>query len=117
MTSALAVAAVTAVLRNLLDERLIASGVASSLGGVTVSALLPDRIATGGDEHSQLNLFLHRLTPNSSWRTTRATSGAGTRPPLALDLHYLLTAYGEQDFHAEILIGHAIQLLHERQLL
>ena len=29
-----------------------------------------------------------------------------------MQLHYLLTAYGAQDFQAEILLGHAIQLLH-----
>jgi hypothetical protein len=33
--------------------------------------------------------------------------------PLALDLHYLLTAYGAQDFQTEILLGHALQLMHE----
>lgn len=112
MSSALAVAAVTAVLRSLLDDRLIARGVTATLGGVIVSALPPDRIPIGADERSQLNLFLHRLTPNSSWRTARPTS-ASARPPLALDLHYLVTAYGEQDFHAEILLGHAMQLLQE----
>jgi hypothetical protein len=38
-------------------------------------------------------------------------------PPLALDLHYLLTAYAAQDFHAEILLGYALQLLHETPVL
>src|SRR5207248_492009 len=38
-------------------------------------------------------------------------------PPLALDLHYLLTAYAERDFQAEILLGHAVQLLHETPIL
>ena len=116
MSSALAVAAVTAVLRSLLDDRLIARGVTANLGGVTVSALPPDRIPIGADERSQLNLFLHRLTPNSSWRSARPSS-ASTRPPLALDLHYLVTAYGEQDFHAEILLGHAMQLLQDNPVI
>jgi hypothetical protein len=115
MTSALAVAAVTAVIRNLLDGRLITRGVTANLGGVTVSALPPDRVPIGADERSQLNIFLHRLTPNSSWRSARSTSNSRSSQyrPLAIDLHYLVTAYGEQDFHAEILLGHAMQVLQE----
>src|SRR5437660_7926311 len=125
MSSALGIAAVTAVLKNLLDNRLIEQGVAASLGDVSVSALPPDRIPTGADERSQLNLFLYRLTPNSGWRgrttadgngngapTRGAAQAVGPRP-LALDLHYLVTAYGEQDLQAEILLGYAIQTLHE----
>jgi len=38
-------------------------------------------------------------------------------PPLALDLHYLITAYGRADFQAEILLGYAMHLLHERPVL
>ena len=32
---------------------------------------------------------------------------------MALNLHYLLTAYGPKNFFAEIILGHAMQLLHE----
>jgi hypothetical protein len=130
MSSALAIASVTAVLKNLLDNRLIEQGVAASVGDVTVTALPPDRITTGADERSQLNLFLYRITPNTGWRRSPLTLGNGHQArngsngsdgeakveppvPLALDLHYLLTAYGEQDFQAEILLGYAMQLLHE----
>src|SRR6185503_12114303 len=37
--------------------------------------------------------------------------------PLSLELHYLLTAYGSQDYQTEILLGHALQLLHESPVL
>ena len=40
-----------------------------------------------------------------------------TNPPLALDLHYMLSAYGSQDLNAEILLGYAMQLLHETPIL
>ena len=40
-----------------------------------------------------------------------------SNPPLALDLHYLLTAYGADDLDAEILLGYAMQLLHETPVL
>ena len=57
MDSANTIAAVTFVLRHLLDDRIIRQGVSASVGEVTVSALPPDRIAAGPDERSRLNLF------------------------------------------------------------
>ena len=40
-----------------------------------------------------------------------------TNAPLALDLHYLLSVYSSGDLHAEILLGYAMQLLHEMPVL
>jgi hypothetical protein len=115
MSSALALASVTAVLKDLLENGLASAGVTSKLGGdSTVSALPPDRITAGADEKAQLNLFLYLVTPHSGLR--QKTNGS-TSTALALDLHYLLTAYGAQDYQTEILLGHAIQLLHETPVL
>ncbi len=36
---------------------------------------------------------------------------------LSLDLYYLVTAYGTQDFHADMLLGCAIQLLQQTPVL
>ena len=48
MSNALAIGAVTAVLRDLLNNGLVDHDVTGSLGGnVTVSALPPDRIRIG----------------------------------------------------------------------
>ncbi|HEU5314865.1 MAG TPA: DUF4255 domain-containing protein, partial [Chloroflexota bacterium] len=130
MGTSLVIASVTAVLKSLLENRLIQQDAPASVGDVSVTALPPDRITIGADERSQLNLFLYRVTPNTRWRRAEAAgSGNGhqvmdgaapradesppTPPPLALDLHYLVTAYGEHDLHAEILLGYAMQLLHE----
>lgn len=85
--------------------------------------MAPDRIITnGGNEPSQLNLFLYQVTPNAAWRNVALPSrnSDGERisnPPLALNLHYLLTAYGALDLHAEILLGYGMQLLHETPVL
>jgi hypothetical protein len=122
MSTALAIASVTAVLRDLLNNGLIDHDVSSSVGNVTVSALPPDRIQADGSEKSQLNLFLYQVTPNQGWRNTALPSrdGRGDRlinQPLALDLHYLLTAYGAKDLHGEILLGYGMQLLHEQPVL
>lgn len=115
-SGALALAAVTTVLKALLDNRLIEPAVSASVGEVAVSALPPDRIDVGADERSRLNLFLYRATPHTMLRQEGDWAPHG-RTALTLDLHYLITAYGERDFHAEILLGHAVQLLLETPLL
>src|SRR5215211_5297880 len=123
MSSPLAIAAVTAVLKDLLDNGLIDHSVSAAVGGpVVVTAHAPQRIKTDENEVAQLNLFLYQVTPNPGWRNAGLPSrnGSGnllTNPPLALDLHYLLTAYGKQDFEAEILLGYAMHLLHETPVL
>lgn len=121
MSTALAIAGVTAVLRDRLNDGLVNHNVTGVLGStVSVSVLPPDRVvAEGGTESSQLNLFLYQVTPNTGWRNERLPSrdDTGTQrlsnPPLALDLHYLISAYSGGDLHAEILLGYAMQLLHE----
>lgn len=123
MSNALAVASVTAVLKDLLDNALIDHSVSAVVGGpVTVTALAPDRLKTGEEEETQLNLFLYHVTPNVGWRNVGLPSRDDrgqrlTNPPLAIDLFYLLTAYGKNDFDAEILLGYAMQLLHETPVL
>jgi len=119
MSNALGIAAVTAVLRDLLNNGLIDA----SIGDVIVSAQSPDKVKLDGDEQSQLNLFLYRVTPNQGWRNVGLpsvdSSGSSrlSNPPLALDLHYLLTAYGASDFQPEILLGYGMQVLHETAVL
>ncbi len=123
MTSALGLGAVTAVLRDLLINGVIDHDLVSSVGDVTVSALPPDRVDDSApNAPSQLNVFLYAVTPNTGWRNAglpaRAANGArSSADPLALDLHYLLTAFGAENFHAEILLGYAMQLLHENPVL
>lgn len=118
MSSPLAVAAVTAVLKSFLENSVIEHDLAAVLGGaVTVSAESPDRIdLTAATD--RINLFLFQATENQGWRNydLPSCSRNGDRisnPPLALDLSYLVTAYGFGDFHAEVLLGHAMFVLHE----
>jgi len=123
MSTALALASVTALLKDLLENGLASAGVTAKIGGdATVSALPPDRVGLGGDEKAQLNVFLYHITPHAAVRLERkpgATKGAegNGRHALSLELHYLLTAYGAQDYQTEILLGHALQLLHESPVL
>ena len=121
MSSALAIGAVSAVLKNLLDNGIVEQVALGTT--VNVSAVAPDTIRLDAPEDPpQLNVFLHQVTPNAAWRNrelpSRASNGDRlTNPPLALDLHYLITAYGRSDFQAEILLGYAMHLLHERPML
>jgi uncharacterized protein DUF4255 len=120
MNSPLALAAMTFILKDMLDNRIVQRGVTADVGSVAITALPPDRVATGSDERSQLNLFLYRVTPYTAWRNSGPPSierGEQRRAPLCLDLHYLVSAYGEHDFHAEILLGYAMQILHETPIL
>jgi hypothetical protein len=62
------------------------------------------------------------VTPNAGWRNEGlpARDAAGrrlTNPPLALNLHYLLSAYTAGDLNAELLLGFAMQWLHETPVL
>ena len=120
MSTPYAIAAVSAVIRNILDTSLKAQDVNAVFGTtVTVSALPPDRVnSASGADPDQLNLFLHGVAENQGWRNLGlpTRNSAGDRvcsPPLALDLHYMLTAFGSQDLFAEALLGHGMQVLHE----
>ena len=123
MSNALAIASVSFVLVDLLNNGLIDRNISSSIGDVMVTAWPPDRVdATPADGKSQLNLFLYNITQNQAWRNVGYPSrdAGGDRidnPPLALDLHYLLTAYGAEQFHSEILLGYGMQLFHETPFL
>jgi hypothetical protein len=120
MSSPLSIASVTSVIKSVLENGLVMHGATAVVGELAVTAMPPDRITTGADERSQLNIYLYRITPNTAWRAipSDATQANGARAvPLSLDLHYLLTAYGERDYHAETLLGSAMELLHQTPVL
>jgi hypothetical protein len=125
MSSALAIAGVTEVLQYFLN--MVYNSPDSVLGSVTVSAVAPDivqsSLGTGASSQLQVNLFLHQVTPNAAWRNMGLPSLAsdGATPlknlPLALDLHYLLTAYASADCQAEALLSYGVFLLHQNPIL
>lgn len=116
MSSSLALAGVTAMLMDRLNDGLLNN---NFNGPVDVSAKPPDKVIQGnGNENAQLNIFLYQVTPNIGWRNndlpSRNIRGQRiTNPPLAMDLHYLISAYGEEDAETDLLIGSAVHLLHE----
>ncbi len=125
MSDYLAVAGVSAVLKWVLYDALTSSGPTTVLGGPgtsAISALSPDLITTGADEQPQVNLFMYYASENASYRNVGLPSRDDqwnrlSNPPLALNLHYLVSAYGKNEFDAEILLGWAMQVLHENPIL
>ncbi len=120
MSGPLAIAATTATLREVLRNGMVALGLDAALGGdVNVTVTAPDRVVReGAGAITQLNVFLYNVLRNTGYAGNRLPSRDArgepiSNPVLGLDLCYLLTAYGVNDFHAEMLLGGAIQVLHD----
>ena len=123
MSTALAIAATTRVLSSVIDQAIHDAGVGTVLGPPPyLTSKAPDQLETGADEAAQLSLFLYHVTYNQGWREvglpSRNGAGAGiNRPPLGLDLHYLLIAYGDSEYVPQVLLGLGMQALHETPFL
>jgi hypothetical protein len=115
----LAIGGVSAVLRSLLSTALTAGGPSSILGATLgITATSPDLVPTGADEQPRVNLFMYYASLNAAYRNfdLPAFDSQGRRvsnPPLGLNLHYLVSAYGATQFDPEILLGWAMQVFHE----
>lgn len=122
MANALALASVTAVLKDLLNDGL-ANANLDAIGQFSVTSLPLDRVTSADDDPiNRLNIFMWHATRNAAWSSQRlpARSADGARidsPYLALDLQFILTATGSEDLHAEILLGYAMQIMHEAPVL
>lgn len=124
--SYLAIGAVTSAMAELLNKKLNKPPL---LGGGTtfrVTILPPDDDRVSAD--NGLNLFLYKVTEspfarNMNWRGDRSNPTPGDRPPLAVSLHYLVTAYSKKtdsardDITAHQLLGNAMAVLHEYPVL
>jgi hypothetical protein len=122
MSNVLAIAATTRTLRNLLLARMPVLD--SDLADLEVTLQAPD-IARKGVGKAQLNLFLYQVVANAAWRNrdmpNQVRAGEVAVPPLALDLHYLITAYGRGDVDSDAtshrVLAAAMSTLHDRALL
>ncbi|HEY9695887.1 MAG TPA: DUF4255 domain-containing protein [Trichocoleus sp.] len=113
MSNSLAIAAVTATLSHLLE-----AGSNVDLPGTIVTTKPPEK-ARNGSNNNQLNLFLYQTAPNAALRNmplpSQVKSGESGFPPLALNLYYLVTAYGQNDddILSHRLLGRAMSVLHD----
>jgi hypothetical protein len=118
MSNSLAIAATTATLRQLLSTTLNAD-----LPGTHITTKPLDKARNGNG--NQVNLFLYQTTINTGYSNLdmpgRIKSGETGVPPLALNLHYLITAYGENDDDtnpvSHQLLGRTMSVLHDHPLL
>ncbi|SFR07219.1 DUF4255 domain-containing protein [Poseidonocella sedimentorum] len=119
MSTALAIAGVTQLLRDVLNDGLVDNDVGASLGtNVTVHARPPDRVIDLVEDGSVLNVCLYNVENQPGWANqvlpTRDARGARlANTPLTLDLFYLISAVATEDLHQDILLGYAMQILHE----
>ena len=121
MSNALAVAAVTVTMQAILGTGVTAD---PDLTDTTVTVQPLDK-ARGSNTANQLNLFLYQVLPDAAWRNMNIPTQVGPlesgKPPLALTLHYLLTAFG-RDNDATVpfghhLLGQAMSVLYDHALL
>jgi hypothetical protein len=122
MSNSLAIAAVTATLRNLLH-----AGVTNEpdLADASITMQPLDRARTNGSNANQINLFLYHVVPSPAWRNQgipgRVRPGESGFPALGLNLYYLITAFGrdndmQQPFSHQ-LMGRAMSVLNDHPLL
>ncbi len=119
MSNPLAIAAVTATLRNLLFQGVTAD---PDLADTTVTTQPLDEARDSNNSANQINLFLYQTVPNAAWRNMdmprQVKPGETGQPPLPLSLYYLITAYGRNDdVFGHRLLGRAMSILHDHPLL
>lgn len=117
MSYPLAIACITAILKEILANGLASELVSSGMGDVAFTALPLDQVVVSGDDRPQLNIFLYHVSqnPNADMADQQSEPARAEirEISLALNLHYLLTAYGTKNFQSELLLGYAIQLFHD----
>jgi hypothetical protein len=118
MSNALAIAAVTATLQRLLIQGI------PDLPGENVTTRPPDKAFGGGTTAAdQINLFLYQILPNAAWRNrdipNQIKSGETSQQPLALNLHYLISASGagDEEIQSHRWLGKAMSILHDHAIL
>ncbi len=129
MSNSFAIAAVTATLQNLLLGGLkkdffnkIQNGPKLN-GDILVTTLAPDRANENNRDKNAINLFLYQTAFNAALRNMdlprQVKSGEIGQPPLALNLYYLISAYGEggNETISHLLLGQAMSILYDHPLL
>ena len=117
MSNHLAIATVTATLRDLLF-----GAVSVDVPGADVTMVRPDGAASGVPK-TGVNIFLYQVTPSAAAINedlpTRSQDGTLVRRPrVGLDLHYLLTFYGaEAQLIPQRLLGSSARVLHAKPVL
>ncbi len=120
MSNYLTIATVTATLRHVLEEAQPAGG----LPDFRVTTQRPDGAdARDRQQTARANIYLYQVNSNPAWRNndlpTRNSNGdVVQRPRAALDLHYLISCYGEeQRLLPQVVLGKIVASLHAQPVL
>jgi hypothetical protein len=113
MAAALTIASVTAILKHQIENGLVEHDVSAAISGeIVVTVQAPDKIKIGDDEERpQVNLFLFQVLPNTGLRLSNGVGEQANGKALGLDLYYLLTVYGAEDYQKEVLLGSAMRVM------
>jgi hypothetical protein len=146
MSNYLAIATVTATLRDVLQKAVAdrvqdaASGatltVPGAVSGATVTTLRPEKAGNGNQNQAGVNLYLYQVTPNAAWRNSdivirwhdpadtdtradkRPTDKIEQHIQVPLNLHYLLSFYGdEQKLEPQRLLGQVVGALEAQPII
>jgi hypothetical protein len=115
MSNFLAIASVTAALSEVLQ-----TAVGSDVSGAVVNTNRPDVAGTPG---TSVNVYLYQVMSNAALSnadlpTRRANGEMAQRAVATLDLHYLLTFFGDEGkLEPQRLLGSAVRTLHSRAIL
>jgi Pvc16 N-terminal domain len=113
VSNSLAIATTTVVLGDIVQTGL------GAVTGAGVTNVRPDE-KSSPTPSPEANVFLYQVTPNGAMRNadlpTRTPSGdVRQRPTIALDLHYLISFYGDEAIlEPQRLLGGAVSALHAR---
>jgi hypothetical protein len=116
MSNRLAIAAATTAFKVLLGQA------AQAVPGAKVTSVRPDQIGTDGMERG-INVFLYLATINASLDNQdtpmrRADGRAVEVPCTPLDLHYLLTFFGDEaGLEPQLLMGSTFAVLRRQPVL
>src|SRR5262245_11605325 len=123
MSTDLAITAVTRTIRQIVEDGIEKKWGNDVLEGdlnndIVVTNLLPHKVRDLHAAKNVLNIFLYKTDLNAGWRNMpppTAKPGENATPPLALNLEYLVIAYGEDDKEepAHWFLGQAMLLLHD----
>jgi hypothetical protein len=117
MSNFLAIATVTATLKNLLQN-----AISTDVPGANAETERPEDLENAS-EASVVNIYLYQVTPNTAYRnadlpTRNSDNQLVMRPQVALDLHYLLTFLGDDGtLVPQRLLGSVVRELHEHSVL
>jgi hypothetical protein len=127
MSNYLAIATVTATLRDILQ-----SAASTVVPGATVTTQRPEKAGNGNQNKAGVNLYLYQVAPNAAWRNSeivirrpnpqapdnRSKDTVELHAQVPLNLHYLLSFYGdEQKLEPQRLLGSTVSTIEAQSII